>query len=370
MSVKIAQIDNYNEAIFNAISEAIIVMAQDGKIVSANKAAYQLFGFEEETLVGQEIEILIPQKFHKIHQKRRSVYAESPHPRPMKGLELSASRSDRSTFPVEVSLNPVNIEGQPCIITIVMDISKRKAMEEQLRTAELLQAQLTHEQEIAEIKNRLVAMFSHELKTPLAVLNTSADLLVNYFEHLNPEKRIHHLELIKAHVEKLSTLLEDVLVISKSGTIHTKFNPTLTNIGEFCQNICIQLGLHEDPQFSCHVEELEDVHVDHELIGHFLINLLTNAKKYTPDDGQITLKVSQEEEQLIFRVSDTGIGIPEEDQAKLFDPFYRANNANSIHGTGLGLTIVETSVHQHKGTIEFTSEVNKGSTFIVKIPLN
>jgi signal transduction histidine kinase len=150
--------------------------------------------------------------------------------------------------------------------------------------------------------------------------------------------------------------------------MQSTLNPVLTDVGSFCQDICTQLGLDDDLRFSLQIGKLNQTKIDHAIVGHFLVNLLSNAQKYTPKDGQITLEISQNKQDIIFRVSDTGIGVPEEDQAHLFDPFHRASNASSFKGTGLGLTIAKTCVQQHGGTLEFVSEVGKGSTFIVKIP--
>lgn len=365
----IQEFENYSNLIFDALSEAVIIIDHQGRIISANREAYELFQFKEENLIGQTIEILIPEKFQTLHKKHRNFYDAHPHARKMQGMELKACRSNKSEFPVEISLNPVEIAEQHYVVAIIMDISQRKEMEEKLRESELIQAKLEHEQNIAEIKNHLVAMLSHELKTPLTLLNNSTEILLNYFEKLVPEKRNHYLELIKAQTDKLSNLLEDVLLVSKSGVLEIQFNPEWTNIEKLAQDTCSQLNLSTDSRFSCQIEAMEDVYVDRAIVEHVLTNLLSNAQKYTADDGQISLKIKQENQDLAFYVADTGIGIPDEDQAQLFTPFHRASNAGSFSGTGLGLAIAKTYIERHSGSIKFMSKLNKGTSFTVKLPI-
>lgn len=354
---------------FSAILEAIIIVDSAGQIVFANQPAETLFGFDNK-LVGQELDVLIPQSYHHSHRQHLSEYAAAPRIRIMKGLQLQAQKRDLTTFPVEVSLSPIEIDDERFTIAVIIDITERTQMEEQLLEAELIQIKLTQEQQMLELKSRFVAMLSHEFRNPLAVIRASADLLDKYFDRLSYDKRQHHSQQIKNQIDKLVVLLDDVLGVFKSGSMEVVLNPTPTHIPSFCRDICQRLALIDDEHFTFHVDELEDkALVDQHILTHILENLLTNARKYTPQGGKIRFDVTQEAQKIVFKVSDTGIGIPENDLQYLFVPFHRGSNVKNIVGTGLGLTIIDNYVKLHGGTIDVRSDVNQGSSFYVRLPI-
>lgn len=170
--------------------------------------------------------------------------------------------------------------------------------------------------------------------------------------------------------------MDDVLSISRAESGKLEFNPTPLDFVEFCQNLIeeIQFGFAKNhhielllkgfvPEKDCNI-----CYLDEKCLRHILINLLSNATKYSAVDSLIQLSLDCQEQQIIFQISDQGIGIPLEDQSLLFEPFYRANNVHTIPGTGLGLKIVQTYVTLHKGKVEFISEEGEGTTFTVTLP--
>lgn len=358
----------YSEA-FNVISEAIIIVDSRGEIVFANQPAETLFYFEND-LVGQALEVLIPKSYHYSHQKRFDNYTDAPKIRAMEGMQLQARKRDNTIFPVEISLSPVEIDEEFYTIAVIIDVTERTQMEEHLREAELIQIKLKQEQEMLEIKSRFVAMLSHEFRNPLAVIQSSSDLLDKYFDRLSSDKRKQHTQQIKSQIKKLLNLLDDVLKVSKSGSMEVVLNPTLTHLPSFCKDICQHLDLIDDEHFTFHIDEFEDrLLLDQNILTHILENLLTNARKYTPQGGEIRLDVTQEAQEIVFKVSDTGIGIPENDLEYLFTPFHRGSNVTNIAGTGLGLTIIDNYVKLHGGIIDVSSNINQGSIFNVRLPI-
>ncbi|MGD2179567.1 GAF domain-containing protein [Lusitaniella coriacea] len=243
----------------------------------------------------------------------------------------------------------------------------------------LYQAQLLEqEKDLNELKSRFVSMTSHEFRTPLSVISSSAGLIQDYGDRVSTEKRQKHLNRIQSSVKHMTQLLEDVLAINRAESDRLEFRPTAIDIVEFCRDLVEELQ-QSSPQHAIifQTHEIEIAHkdaqfcytyIDEKLLRQILTNLLSNAIKYSPQGGTIDLNYTHNNRQLTFEVRDRGIGIPIEDQERLFESFYRAENVGAIPGTGLGLTIVKKCVDLHQGEISVKSEPGKGTTFIVILP--
>lgn len=252
----------------------------------------------------------------------------------------------------------ISLEG------FISDITKRKQAEEETRSA------LAKEKELGELKSRFVTMTSHEFRTPLSTILSSADILQRYHHKLTEEKKLHHLECIQATVKNMTQLLNDVLLIGKAEAGKLECNPTPLDLVQFCRDMVeeMQITTSTHTISFCPSRECPTVGVDEKLLRHILSNLLSNAIKYSPSGGTVHFDLMCEQQTVIFQVQDRGIGIPLTDQAKLFDSFHRATNVGTISGTGLGLAIVKKSVDLHGGNISFDSKVGVGTTFTVTIP--
>jgi signal transduction histidine kinase len=251
-------------------------------------------------------------------------------------------------------------------IWINVDISERKRAEEEIRRA------LEKERELNELKSRFVAMTSHEFRTPLATILSSSELVEHYGSRLPAEEQKELFQSIRAGVERMTKMLDDVLIIGRAEAQMLEFKPAPTDLAAFCE------GLVEELQRSTAAKRPLDyayegargpVNVDEKLLRHVLINLLSNAIKYSPRGGPVEFRVRVENGTAAFEVADHGIGIPAEDQARLFETFYRARNVGNIAGTGLGLAIVRKSLDLHGGTIRFDSAPDRGTRFHVAVPL-
>ncbi len=231
---------------------------------------------------------------------------------------------------------------------------------------------LEKERELNYLKTKFISIASHEFRTPLTTVLSSTELLERYGRNWEIEKYYKQTERIKKSVNYLTHLMDDVLIISRADSGKTVFDPKPVEFKKFCQSIVdeMKLMLTEKHEFEFTYKVDKNIlYVDEKLLRHILNNLLSNAIKYSVNGGKIFFEVLYLPDVLQFIISDSGIGIPDEDQTNLFEPFNRGKNVKDIHGTGLGMSIVKRSVDMHKGSITFTSKVGLGTTFNIKIPI-
>jgi signal transduction histidine kinase len=236
------------------------------------------------------------------------------------------------------------------------------------RTAELVKAK-----ELNQLKTEFVSMISHDFRNPLNTILLSAGLLQEGHQKLTKAKKLTHLQLISLAIKDMARLLDEVSLISKSDFGQLLCQPVLLNLESFCRQLIQELQLSTSEK---HINlvflsqgELGESLWDENLLRHILGNLLVNAIKYSLKGGAVRFELIGQENSVIFRIQDWGIGIPLEDQQQIFMPFHRASNVGSISGTGLGLAIVKSCVEAHGGQISVKSKVELGTTFTVMLPL-
>jgi signal transduction histidine kinase len=243
-----------------------------------------------------------------------------------------------------------------------------------------MQSCLEQERKLREIKSRFISMISHELRNPLTTILASADLIANLAEKLGEQKKRDMNVKIKESATRMNKILDDLLVLwHQESLAPTPFNPSWFDLPEFCQKLVAEFQIQLDNQSSQQANSIElifgsrikscSVYLDLNLIEQILTNLLSNAIKYSPQGGSVQFELTADPNQVIFRIQDSGIGIPPSERDCLFNSFYRASNTQGISGTGLGLSIVKNAVDVQGGTIQVNSEVAKGSTFTVTLPL-
>ncbi|MEQ8468571.1 ATP-binding protein [Coleofasciculus sp. E1-EBD-02] len=245
------------------------------------------------------------------------------------------------------------------------EIARRQQLEEELRVA------LARERELSQLKSRIVATVSHEYRTPLTTILSSTEMLQRYSDRLTPEKKQTHFQRVKQSVEHLTNLVNDMIFIEQAETQALEFNPTLVNVeelvGEAIEAVRPKSAGKHTLNLIC--PSLCDRVLDGNLLRLILDNLLSNAIKYSPEGGLIEVEISPQAQEIRLRVSDEGIGIPPDDQGKLFKAFYRASNIGITPGVGLGLVIVKECVELHQGRVEVESEVGAGTTFTIILPV-
>ncbi|WP_100804443.1 PAS domain-containing sensor histidine kinase [Ulvibacter sp. MAR_2010_11] len=491
---------NVFKILSEAISEGIVIVNKSQTIVATNMAANALFGYSEEELKGQHLDILIPKKYHNNHHKHVSGFLKKSDKRQMgHGRDLYGRRKDGSQFPVEAGLNPFTVYDQDYVMALVIDISVRKKAEQELkhwasifneslneififdartllfldvnkgakknigytieelhkmtpvdikpefnkeqflkkispllegreeklkfnsihqrkdgstypveihlqksvhensetlvaiilditeqeeytqklentvakRTRQLEEA-LTKEKELGELKTKFLSLVSHEFKTPLSGILTSATLAGKYEKEEQQDKREKHLKTIQGKVKYLNNIINDFLSIERleSGKVNYKYSnfPLSKVINEVIYDANMLLKEAQNIEYPENIDAVF-LDFDEKILELVLTNLINNAIKYSSEDSTIYLTANEKNNRLTITVSDEGIGIPEAEQKYVFNRYFRAENALLNQGTGIGLNIVKTHLENLGGSITFTSVENKGTTFTVEIPM-
>jgi PAS domain S-box-containing protein len=360
--------DNRFEALFNSASMAIIVVDSKGVINMANPFANTLFAYTEETMVGQMLEQLIPQRHHAKHVGHRDGYIDKPNARSMGvGMTLSAIKKDGTEFPVEISLGHFKTEEERYAIAFIADITNRKINEEKIIAQQL---EMEKEKEVNDLKSRFVSMASHEFRTPLSTVLSSVSLLSKYTTTEDQSKRDKHIDRIKSSVKTLTDILNEFLSLGRIEEGKVDTNPEVFDLVEFMNGMNNEMSVLLKPgqNFIFNHKGPTESYTDTNLLKHIMINLLSNAIKFSPENTNIIIDAEVTSSHTKISITDKGIGIPAADQVHLFERFFRATNVTNIQGTGLGLHIVGRYVELLNGTIHCQSEFERGSSFIINLP--
>ncbi len=354
---------NFLKEIINSAVDGIITIDTRGKIESANPAALKLFGYSEEEMIGNSINMLMPEPDQSLHNSYIDNYMRTGVGGIIgKGREVKGKRKDGTTFPFLLSISEINIEGRKVFTGIIHDISELKKVQDALRK----------ERELNELKSRFVTMASHEFRTPLSTILSSVSLIAKYPDAKDHDKRDKHIQRIKNSVENLTSILNDFLSLSRLEEGRILLSPVDINLLDLCDEIVDEMNSMTKHQQVIKHECKNCNHVlslDKNVLKNIITNLLSNAIKYSPENSTITMTSMIDKQVINISVSDQGIGIPEDDKPHIFSRFFRAQNAGNIQGTGLGLNIVKKYLDLLNGNIVFVSEQNKGTTFTVFIPI-
>jgi PAS domain S-box-containing protein len=399
-------------SLFEHSTEGIILCGKDCKIVLINPAAMRMFGYSGEEVFGNPIEILIPDQFRKQHKDLREGFYKHPANRSMgHNRDLYGKRKDGTNIPVEVSLSHYQKDGELFVIAFIVDITLRKEIErnmlqqqsqlekvsdeirklnadlevkveertmilqEALEKLEQSQTELSEaldkEKQLNEIKSRFVSMASHEFRTPLSTVLSSASLLSSYVEKSDFDKCNRHIDKIKSAVKHLNDILEDFLSLGKldEGKVATSLSEF--DLKEFIHETVDEMkGLLKNGQsFDTSYKGETMLRSDKKLLKNILINLITNAIKFSDQNKKISIESIVDDQFARISVADRGIGISPQDQLHLFSSFFRGFNATNIAGTGLGLHIVKRYIDLLHGKVNLKSELGVGTTVTISIPV-
>lgn len=401
--------------LFEGISEGIIVVDETQHIVEVNSSAESMFGYTKDELITKHLDVLIPKNYRPNHHKHVNQFIDQSEKRQMgHGRNLYGLKKNGNIFPVEAGLNPFQFEGKRYVMSLVTDITERQTQKEQIedlnkdleekidqRTEELkltieelqvLNAQfekeikkrkqaeaktkkaLEKEIELNELKTKFLSLVSHEFKTPLSGILTSSTLAKKYTQTEQQDKRDKHLNTIKNKVHYLTGILNDFLSIERleSGKVTYKFEEfsLITLVNEVIYNANVTL---KDGQDIIYPKDLKDITFkqDRQVLELVLSNLLSNAIKYSSEGTTIHFDVELlSDKKIKFSIKDEGIGIPKSDQKHIFERYFRAENALTNQGTGIGLNIAKVHLENLNGTIGFVSKHNEGTTFFIEIPIS
>ena len=398
-------------SLFENATEGIILTDSSGHIVLANPAAERMFGYSARELEHLPVEVLLPGNFRPGHKALREGFHKNPSNRSMgAGRDLFALKKNGEEFPVEISLSHYTQGSELFVIAFIVDITMRKEVEQNLvkkqselekvtfeirklntelerkvdeRTHILKEAlekleqsqielhdALDKEKQLNEIKSRFVSMASHEFRTPLSAVLSSAALLSKYTKQEEQEKRDKHIDRIKDSVKHLNDILEDFLSLGRLDEGRITADPCEFNLKEMINETLtdVKVVLKPGQKFNFQYEGEEKVNADKKLLRNILINLISNAAKFSAEDLPIAISATSENDKNTISVTDKGIGISKKDQEHLFTMFYRASNVTNIQGTGLGLHIVKRYLDLLGGSVSLQSTIGKGTSITITFP--
>lgn len=409
------------EAILSTAIDGIIIIDVKGIMRRVNPAAAKMFGYSSpDDLVGKNVSVLMPADIAIQHDHYIQSYTQGGKPKIIGiGREVDGCKKDGSHFPIRLAVSQVKIGEERYFTGITHDLSDVKTSRQALidlnqeleskveqRTEELskainqllsfnvrmqnevvermrieqslrereerLKMALEKEKELGELKSRFVSMASHEFRTPLASIQSSAAILMKYpTAELIYEKREKHLGKIKSAVNHLNNILNDFLTLSK--VEEGKFTISLEEIDlrNFSLDAIEEMEMTLKPGQQICLDMPEDeiiLKVDRTALRTIFYNLISNAIKYSPEGKKIFIRVCKLPDSAELEIRDEGIGIPESDQKHLFDRFFRASNATNFQGTGLGLHIVKKYIDLLHGSVRFISNPGTGSSFYINFP--
>jgi PAS domain S-box-containing protein len=346
-------------------SPVLITVArlQDRIFVEVNEAFSHWFGLERAAIVGRNSDEL---NLWVNREDRAGFFTELQRARSLRNVECQLRRRDGTVRTVLVSGNIIEINREPHVLGFGLDVTESKEAEAELQKA------LAKERELSQLKSDFVSLVSHEFRTPLEIIMSSADNLNRYHDRLPAEKRANLLRTINKSVRRMATMMEEVLVLGRLETDRMTFKPAPFDLRGFCQRICDEIESATAKRCPIHLHTdgaPEQAFGDESLLRHIFTNLLSNAVKYSLPDQRVDFVVQHDGDDAVCRVSDRGCGIPEADQKRVFQAFHRGSNVRQIPGTGLGLLIVQRCVDLHAGEIQFESVEGQGTTFTVRLPL-
>ncbi len=391
---------------FDAAEVMLLVLNGQGEIIEINQKGCEILGFSEKELIGTKWFDYFIKEEDKPHIEEvfKSIIEDSNKYQRFDNLVLTKSGEEKSIHWQNTILRDSDGQIVGTLISgtdlteknkIMGDLREsRKKLEHYsaglekevgLRTKELnkavkrlkrsqdeLKESLSKEKDLNELKSKFVSLASHEFRTPLSTILSSASLITKYPGYEENEKRLKHVKRIKTSVTHMNGILEDFLSVDKldEGRIecHPEEFDAIELVEEVVESLIEILKPGQTLDYTCE-DSAKAVVIDKKLLRNILINVTSNAIKYSPENKPIAIKVSFKKSRLYIDIEDQGIGIPEEDQKNMFSPFFRASNTHNIQGTGLGLNIVKRYVELMKGKIGFVSSCEKGTTIKIDLPV-
>ena len=387
------------KAIIDNAIDGIITIDEHGIVESINPSACKLFLCKPEDVKGKNISTLMPPPYREQHDEYIHRYQRTgvPHIIGM-GREVTGLRTDGTTFPFRLGVSEVPFPGRKIYAGFIHDLSREKEAEEQLKeyaahleelvenrthslkeTVQALQQakeevsfSLEKEKELSLLKSRFVSMASHEFRTPLSAVQLSASLIEKYalpYDNANIRK---HVAKIKNSIGSLTAILNDFLSLEKleAGKVEPTYTPfDLVKLSEEITEELQMVAKQNQSILYQHTGTGSIVNLDQNLLKNCVINLITNAIKYSGEDTFIEFLTEIDNKHCIITIKDNGIGIPDADQKHLFEAFFRAHNTGNIQGTGLGLNIVARYASLMNGQIKFKSNINQGTIFTITFPI-
>lgn len=342
--------------IIDCLPDAIVIVDQQGLMVRANNKCNDVFGYRPEELIGQKLEVLLPERFRSSHVEHRQQYHNEPRTRQMgAGLDLFARRKDGSEIPVDIMLAPVTTRAGTVVTAVVRDVTERTTREQIVR-------------QLMQQREDYVATLTHDLKTPILAANRAIQLMMDGDFGSVSDSQQEVLKTLLESNESMYKLVRTLLDVYRYDSGMKKLVLASHDMTQFIQNFLMDVKpLAQSKAISIEFKlPLEPVFVicDPDEIKRVFQNLVDNALKFTPHGGSVQVRVETSSERVVIAIVDTGRGIPEHERSQLFQRFWQAApGARNYAGTGLGLYLCRKIVELHGGDIWCESAVGSGSTF-------
>ena len=357
-----------SEARFSAAfhaSPVLITIARmsDGQFVEVNEAFLSWGGYQREDIIGRNsadlgmwVDPMQREEFWRELQRLRSTRNQEREVRDKRG----------NVYNMLLCADIIELNNEPHVLTFGLDLTNRKKAE-----TELLKT-LAREKELGQLKSNFVSMVSHEFRTPLGVIMSSAEILDSYLDQLDPEERREQLQSIQKNSRRMANLMEEVLLLGMVEAGKMEFKPAELDLNLFCRRIVdeLQSGMNNKCPVAISISaDATQAFADERLLQHVFTNLLSNAAKFSPENSPVHFDIERDGRDAICRIRDRGMGIPEPDLERMFSAFHRGRNVGQVPGTGLGLTIVKRCVELHRGRIRIESTVDNGTTVTLRLPM-
>ncbi len=357
-------------SLLDATPDAMVIVDGTGRIVLVNRQAEVVFGYARDEMLDQEVEMLMPDRYRSGHLPHRTSFFSNPSPRPMgSGLELYAQRKDGTEFPVEISLGPMESEGENWVAAAIRDVSERKKQEHAVAQAQARERRLKDMEERDSFRTQFINSAAHELYTPMMPILSTLALLKK--DDIEPAKRNKAVTILADNFSRLSDLISDLLEASRfqSGTL--QIEPASFDLADLVRRVAETFqGAAADGDLELVVDAPPKASIvsDENKVTRILYNLVSNAVKFTPSKGRIELTLWEEGETYRVRVRDSGIGLSPDQLARAFQPFARLH-ASPVPGSGLGLYISKGIVELLHGEITVHSGgIGEGTSVELSLP--
>ena len=365
-----------SEARFRALVEtapdAMVIVDGRGLIELVNTQTEKLFGYARDELLGQTVEILVPEDLRGVHPDHRQRYFAEPRTRPMgAGLDLVARRKDGSTFPAEISLASIETDDGLLVTAAIRDVTWRRQAEEAQAHAYQREREASQRlREVDRLRSDFLSTVSHELRTPLSAIRGFSELLTGEWDSFSDEQRQEFMERIARAGARLDNLIGDLLDFTRLERGQMKMTIDAVEVRGVVADAVRRVGpALEHHQVDIDVADGLVVQADGLALSHVLENLLTNAAKFSAEGSTISVQARTDGREVALVVGDAGVGIPSDELARVFDRFYRVGGeTNRRPGTGVGLAIVKEFTEAQGGRVLATSVLGEGSQFTVFLP--
>jgi len=367
------------EAVIAAMAEGMVMQDDKGSIILCNPAAEKLLGLTRDQMMGRTS---IDPRWHAIHEDGKPFPGET-HPamitlktgKPQRDVVMGVHHPNGDLRWILVNsvplITPWEMKPHGVVVTFA-DITQQKALQEIEARNQSLQAAFEKEQELSSLKSRMMERVSHEFRTPLAIIQVSSESLTRYFERMTPEQRAAKAESIRMSIQRITDMLDEIGIVIRGSFVPDSITPVSVNIPQLLRemqvNLEAQFGLPGKYQANMPAEL--SVRADPLALGRSLFHIMRNAARFSPPESPVTLAAERQDGDVVLRVTNTGMGIPNDEQGRVFEPFFRASNIGEVSGLGLGLTIAQAGIVAQGGSISVESTPDATTTFTLRLPVH